>query len=181
MPTLTLDELAKSCRLYTSYAADGRRCRRGRWRAPGHAGRAGLTPRSTRARLPAAKASLASSSGIFLGQSFRFDLARPGSALYGINPTPGLANPMRSVVELKGRVLQLRKVPAGETVGYGATWTAKRATRMAVVAVGYADGFLRAASATDAVTIGRTITIRVSHEGPDGSSFDAPRPAAESR
>jgi alanine racemase len=94
-------------------------------------------------------ASLANSSGIFLGDTAHFDLARPGAALYGINPTPGHTNPMRSAVELTGRILQVRKVQQGETVGYGATWKANRASRIAVVALGYADGLLRAASGTD--------------------------------
>jgi alanine racemase len=94
-------------------------------------------------------ASLANSAGIFLGDSAICDLARPGAALYGINPTPGRPNPMRSVVELTGRILQVRRVEHGETVGYGATWTAKRTSRIAVVALGYADGLLRAASGTD--------------------------------
>ena len=58
-------------------------------------------------------ASLANSSGIFLGNSAHFDIARPGAALFGINPTPGRANPMRSVVELTGRILQVRKVRTG--------------------------------------------------------------------
>jgi len=93
-------------------------------------------------------ASLANSSGIFLGDSAHFDMARPGAALYGVNPTPGRANPMRNVVELTGRILQLRKVARGDTVGYGATWTAKRPSRLAVVALGYADGLMRAASGT---------------------------------
>jgi alanine racemase len=94
-------------------------------------------------------ASLANSAGIFLGDSALYDLARPGAALYGINPTPGRPNPMRGVVELTGRILQVRKVGRGKTVGYGATWTAKRDSRLAVAALGYADGLLRAASGTD--------------------------------
>jgi alanine racemase len=94
-------------------------------------------------------ASLANSSGIFLGDATHLDLARPGAALYGINPTPRRDNPMRNVVELTGRILQVRKVQQGETVGYGAAWTAKRASRIAVVAVGYADGLLRSASGND--------------------------------
>ena len=57
---------------------------------------------------------------------------------------------MRPVIELQARIVQVRTVPRGETVGYDAAWTAKRATRLAVVAVGYADGYLRAASASDA-------------------------------
>lgn len=94
-------------------------------------------------------ASLANSSGIFLGDSAHWDLARPGAALYGINPTPGRPNPMRGVVELTGRILQIRMVAEGDTVGYGATWTARRPSRIAVVALGYADGLMRAASGTD--------------------------------
>jgi alanine racemase len=94
-------------------------------------------------------ASLANSSGIFLGDTAHFDLARPGAALYGVNPTPGKPNPMQSVVELTGRILQLRNVAPEETVGYGATWTAKRATRIAVVALGYADGLVRSGGGTD--------------------------------
>ncbi|MGD0023745.1 MAG: alanine racemase [Xanthobacteraceae bacterium] len=93
-------------------------------------------------------ASLANSSAIFLGDSAHCDLARPGAALYGINPTPGRPNPMRSVVELTGRILQVRSVDRGATVGYGATWTAKRTSRIAIAALGYADGLLRAASGT---------------------------------
>jgi alanine racemase len=90
-------------------------------------------------------ASLANSAGIFLGESAHFDLARPGAALYGLNPTPGSSNPMRNVVELTGRILQIRQVVPGGTVGYGAAWTATRASRIAIVALGYADGLMRAA------------------------------------
>lgn len=93
--------------------------------------------------------SLANSSGIFLGAPAYCDLVRPGVALYGANPTPGKPNPMRPVIELKGRVVQTRNIAAGETVGYGATWRAKRNSRIAIVSLGYADGFPRAASATD--------------------------------
>jgi alanine racemase len=94
--------------------------------------------------------SLANSSGIFLGSAAHCDMVRPGAALFGVNPTPGYRNPMRSVIDLQARVVQVRNVPKGETVGYNATWTAKHPSRIAVVAVGYADGYPRAASATDA-------------------------------
>src|SRR5262249_3112935 len=79
--------------------------------------------------------SLANSSGIFLGNSAHCDLVRPGAALFGVNPTPGQRNPMNPVIELRARVVQVRHVPKGETVGYNATWTAKHAARIAVVAV----------------------------------------------
>jgi alanine racemase len=92
--------------------------------------------------------SLANSSGIFLGGgTVHCDLVRPGVALYGGNPTPGRSNPMRAVVELKGRIAQVREVKRGDTVGYGGTFTAQRACRIAIVAVGYADGLLRSAAA----------------------------------
>ena len=105
--------------------------------------------REIRALYRGIPASLANSSGIFLGDPALCDLVRPGAALYGVNPTPGRANPMQGVVELSGRILQIRSVLPDETVGYGATWTAKRASRIVVVALGYADGLLRSASASD--------------------------------
>ncbi len=95
--------------------------------------------------------SLANSSGIFLGSSAHCDLVRPGAALYGVNPTPGRGNPMRPAIRLEAHIVQVRSVPKGETVGYGGTWTARHASRIAVIAVGYADGFPRAASASDKV------------------------------
>ena len=94
-------------------------------------------------------ASLANSSGIYLGSSFVFDLVRPGAALYGVNPTPEADNPMLPVVDLKSRIIQTRSIERGETVGYGGTWTARRPTKLAIVATGYADGYFRAASASD--------------------------------
>jgi len=102
-------------------------------------------------------ASLANSSGIYLGDPALYDLVRPGAALYGVNPTPGRANPMKGVVELTGRILQVRNVAKDETVGYGATWTAKRASRIVIVALGYADGLLRSASANDGRSGGKAV------------------------
>jgi alanine racemase len=102
-------------------------------------------------------ASLANSSGIFLGSAAHCDIVRPGAALYGVNPTPGKPNPMQPVVGLQGRIVQVRTVARGETVGYGATWTAKRASRIAVVTVGYADGYPRAASGSDHAPGGQAI------------------------
>ena len=93
--------------------------------------------------------SLANSSGIFLGAPFEFDLVRPGAALYGVNPTPEADNPMQPVVDLKARIVQIRTIDRGDTVGYGGTWTARRPTKLAIVSSGYADGYFRAASAND--------------------------------
>jgi alanine racemase len=94
-------------------------------------------------------ASLSNSSGIYLGPQFQFDMVRPGAALYGVNPTPEADNPMQGVVELKARIVQLRNVERGDSVGYGGTWTARRPTKLAIVSAGYADGYFRAASAND--------------------------------
>lgn len=94
-------------------------------------------------RLPRARRSIANSSGIFLGGRFASDLARPGAALYGVNPTPGRPNPMEPVVTLEAKVLQIRDIPAGQTVGYGGGWLATRPSRIATAGVGYADGLWR--------------------------------------
>ena len=103
-----------------------------------------------RKKLPGVPASLANSSGIFLGTDYIHDLVRPGIALYGGNPTPAAANPMRAVAHLEGTVMQVRHVSEGETVGYGATWKAKRPSRIAVLGAGYRDGVPRALSSKQA-------------------------------
>jgi alanine racemase len=102
-----------------------------------------------RGLLPGTRASLANSGGILLGPAYHYDLVRPGIALYGGKPQAKGPNPFARVVHLAGRILQLRDVPAGESIGYGASRTMKRASRIAVVAVGYADGLFRALSVGD--------------------------------
>jgi alanine racemase len=99
-----------------------------------------------RALLPDAPASLANSSGIFLGPAFHGQMCRPGVALYGVNPTPGHANPMAPVVTLEAPVLQVHEVAGPGSVGYGATYRIRAGARIATVPVGYADGYLRSAS-----------------------------------
>jgi alanine racemase len=101
--------------------------------------------------------SIANSSGIFLGASAHFDIVRPGIALYGGNPTPGVENPMEPVIELKARIAQLRAVERDITVGYNATWTAKRQTRLAIVTAGYADGYPRPVGTSDTLTGGQAL------------------------
>ncbi len=93
--------------------------------------------------------SLANSSGHFLPSLPSFEMTRAGYALYGGNPTPGRANPMRPVITLAAPILQVREIGAGETVGYNAVWTAKRPSRIATLSIGYADGWLRSLSAPD--------------------------------
>ncbi|TPN45097.1 MULTISPECIES: alanine racemase [unclassified Mesorhizobium] len=96
-----------------------------------------------RALLPAAPASLANSSGIFLGPRYHYDLARPGAALYGINPTPDATNPMLPVVGLQAKVAQTRGIEKGTGVGYGHTYHAEGPRSLATISFGYADGWLR--------------------------------------
>lgn len=96
--------------------------------------------------LPGVKASLANSSGIFLGGDYHFDMVRPGAALYGVAPVAGQTHPLRQVLRLQGKVIQTRHIAAGMSVGYSHTWTASRPSRIATVAVGYADGLLRSLS-----------------------------------
>jgi alanine racemase len=98
------------------------------------------------ARLPGVPASLAASSGIFLGPDYHFDLVRPGAALYGVNPQPGHPNPLRQVVRLCAKILQTREIDRGQSVGYGATHVMAGPGRIATVAVGYADGWPRSLS-----------------------------------
>ncbi|OJX79309.1 alanine racemase [Magnetospirillum sp. 64-120] len=113
---------------------------------PGHAKNAEqLTAFNTLSAQLAVNAprSLAASSTIFLGSGYLFDLIRPGAALYGLNPVPGQPNPLRPVVRLSGRILQVRDVDTPQTVGYGATHRFASKGRVATVAFGYADGLFR--------------------------------------
>ncbi len=93
--------------------------------------------------LPKVTASLANSAGMLLDPAYHFNLARPGVALYGVNPTPGRPKELKQVVRLQGKILQLGEIDAGETVGYGATYRAATRRTIATVGAGYADGFLR--------------------------------------
>ncbi|MGS1017050.1 alanine racemase [Allosphingosinicella humi] len=95
------------------------------------------------ALFPSVPRSLANSGGAFLPAAFHCDLVRPGVALYGAQPIDVGPNPMRPVVSLEARVVQVRTIPAGTGVGYGLTFNAERETRIATIAVGYADGWLR--------------------------------------
>jgi alanine racemase len=109
--------------------------------------------RTALSALPSAPASLAASAGIELGREYLFDVVRPGLALYGGNPVLAHANPYRTVAVLTSRVLQIRKLDAGETVGYTGTFTAARPTTLAIVSLGYADGLIRASAANGRAAI----------------------------
>jgi alanine racemase len=92
---------------------------------------------------PAERRSLANSAGICLGDDYAFDLTRPGLALYGGIPRAEAAGHVAQVAFPEAQIVQRRRVPAGETVGYGATWTAAVDTEVAILNIGYADGYLR--------------------------------------
>lgn len=101
---------------------------------------------AARKLFPACRASLANSSGIFLGRDFHYDLVRPGAALYGIAPVADADNPMKPVVRLQGKIIQTRIIESGDRVGYGLTYRASNRRCIATVSVGYADGWLRSFS-----------------------------------
>ena len=124
-------------------------------------------------RLPPWPRSIANSSGIFLGAAFRSALARPGAALYGINPTPSRPNPMRPTVRLRGRVLQVRVVEPEDRVGYNGIWKAARPTRVATVAAGYADGYHRALSNRAAASFDGKRLPLIGRVSMDLATFDA--------
>lgn len=103
--------------------------------------------------LPDLGGSLANSAGIALGKEYHFDLVRPGAALYGLRTGPK-SLPVEPVVSLSARVLQLRQIEAGTSVGYGYTFTADRPMRLATIAIGYADGWPRSLSSVGAAWFG---------------------------
>ena len=115
--------------------------------------------------VPAARYSLANSAGICLGESYAFDLTRPGLALYGGIPRPEAEGAIRQVVFPEAQILQRRRVPAGDTIGYNATHMAGRDMEIAVLNLGYADGYLRGFSGCGRVSfqgIGMQVVGRVS-------------------
>jgi alanine racemase len=116
------------------------------------------------AQLPPMRRSLANSAATLTGGDCRFDLVRPGIALYGGNPFAARANPMEPVVRLYGRIAQVGVAEAGETIGYGAARTLTHRTRYATVAAGYADGFFRWLGSAD------------DHEGATGWLGEHPLP-----
>lgn len=127
---------------------------------------------SLRRQFPHITASLVNSAGMFLGAEYQADLARPGAALYGLNPTPGQNNPMRPVVRLQAQILTVREIEPGEIVGYNATWTARRRSRIATIAAGYADGLPRALSNSGTVRFDGKPVPLVGRVSMDLATFD---------
>ncbi|MFO1127175.1 MAG: alanine racemase [Rhodospirillales bacterium] len=139
--------------------------------------------RQTVSNLPPAPASLANSGGVFLGAPFHGHLVRPGIALYGGAPSTDriAANPMQPVVRLDGRILQVREIDVGATVGYGALHKSAHRARIATVAIGYADGFLRSLGNRGTGYVGDQAVPLVGRVSMDLTTFDVtavPEPLA---
>jgi len=104
---------------------------------------------SVMAQFPNIPASLANSAGLMTGRDYHFQMVRPGIALYGGRAVNGRHNPMSPAVTLEVPILQIKDIKTGEQVGYGATYTLNRDSRIAILALGYADGFFRHLSGTN--------------------------------
>ncbi len=105
-------------------------------------------------RVRAKRLSLANSAGICLGPDYAFDLTRPGLALYGGVPRPEAEGHIRQVVHVEAEIVQRRRIEAGASVGYNATFTAERPHELAVLNIGYGDGYLRGFSGTGRARLG---------------------------
>lgn len=140
---------------------------------PDHPGNGGQLAsfRAARSILPALGGALANSAGIALGRDYHFDLVRPGAALYGLRTGPK-SLPVEPVVSLSARVLQLRTIGAGTSVGYGYTFTADRPMRLATIAIGYADGWPRSLSSVGAAWFGDTRLPLVGRVSMDSCTVD---------
>jgi alanine racemase len=103
----------------------------------------------------AKRRSLANSAGICLGPDYAFDLTRPGLALYGGVPRREAEGHIRQVARIEARIVQRRRVGPGDRVGYGGTFTADRAYELAILNIGYADGYLRGFSGTGRARVGK--------------------------
>lgn len=110
-----------------------------------------------RERVKARRYSLANSAGILLGHEYAFDLTRPGLALYGGIASASAVGRIAQVVLPEAQVIQRRRVSAGDAVGYNATWTATADTELAVLNIGYADGYLRGFSNAGCARVGETM------------------------
>jgi len=110
--------------------------------------------RAVASAVPAKRYSLANSAGICLGREYSFDLVRPGLSLYGGMPRIEADGHIRPVVRVDAEIVQRRMVPAGESCGYGATFIAREDTEVAILNVGYADGYLRGFSSRGSAFVG---------------------------
>lgn len=109
------------------------------------------------ALFPGVPRSLAASDGLMLGKAFHFDLVRPGYALYGGQASQSNPAPVGPAITVMARILAVNDVAPGESVGYSAVWRAKRPSRIATIAAGYADGIPRSASAANGEVRGNVL------------------------
>jgi len=114
---------------------------------------------------------LANSPGIGLGADYHFDLTRPGIGIYGAGPS-AMRERLAPVVAIEAPVLQVRDVPVGGSVGYGATFVAARPTRVAVTALGYADGYPRALAGHGFATVNGVRCPLIGRVSMDLTAFD---------
>jgi alanine racemase len=112
---------------------------------------------SIMAQFPGIPASLSNSAGLMTGRDYHFQMVRPGIALYGGRAVNGRKNPMAPVVTLHVPILQISEARTGETVGYGATYSLSRNSRLAILSHGYADGFFRSLSGTNSRPGGKVV------------------------
>ena len=110
--------------------------------------------RAVASAVPAGRYSMANSAGIGLGRDYSFDLVRPGISLYGGVQRPEFEDRIRQAARVEAQVVQRRRIPAGESCGYGATFIAKEDTEAAILNIGYADGYLRGFSSTGSAFAG---------------------------
>jgi alanine racemase len=129
--------------------------------------------REAAAAIPAQRYSLANSAGICLGTEYSFDLVRPGLALYGGVPRPEADGHIRPVVQIEAQVVQRRIVRAGESCGYGATFTASRDLDALVVNIGYADGYFRGFSGRGTARAGDAVLPLLGRVSMDLLIFDS--------
>ena len=125
-----------------------------------------------RGRTSAQRMSLANSAGIALGVNYTFDLTRPGLALYGGVPRDEFAGVIRQVVTPQAQILQRRRVRSGDSVGYNATWTARADTEVAIVNLGYADGYWRGFSSAGSARAGDALLPVVGRISMDLTALD---------
>ncbi|HET7608295.1 MAG TPA: alanine racemase [Gammaproteobacteria bacterium] len=125
-----------------------------------------------RAVVPTVRTSIGNSAGTLIDAAHRGDLARPGIALYGGNPFSDRPNPMEAVVTLTAPILQLHDVGEPEPVGYGATYVAAPPARVAIVGIGYADGYPRSLGNVGAAAVQGTRVPVVGRVSMDLISID---------
>ncbi len=121
---------------------------------------------------PGVPASLANTAGTLLGRQYCYDLVRPGIGLYGGSPEGTGASPFQGAVELYAKILQLREVDSTDYVGYGATYRPGGPARIAVVGIGYADGYMRALGNSGFGAIGGQLVPCVGRVSMDLCAFD---------